>query len=122
MAITDAELIHKWLADGIIGRIDFYCGEIFTGSYAPIYKYVLEECLTPGARCAIARNHSKVMVCFGEKFDCVIESSANIDSNPRIEQTTITVSTELAEFYKDFFDGIQPFNRAECEGFKKYEL
>ena len=120
MAMTDAEMFHKWLKDGLIGRIDFYCGEIFTGSYGMIYQFILNECLTEGARCAIARNHSKVMVCFGERFDCVIESSANIDTNPRIEQSTVTVSTELATFYKDFFDGIVPYNRDACKGFKPY--
>lgn len=122
MAMTDAELFHKRISDGLIGRVDFYCGEIFTGSYGPIYQYILEECLTKNARCAIARNHSKVIVCFGERFDCVIESSANLDTNPRIEQTTITVSTELARFYKEFFDGITPFNREVCGGFSPYEI
>ena len=34
----------------------------------------------------------------------MIESSANVDTNPRIEQTCITIDEGLAGFYKSFFD------------------
>lgn len=58
----------------------------------------------------VTRNHSKVMVGIGRDFDFAIASSANVNTNPRIEQTTITVDKDVARFYKDFFDGLQPFN------------
>ena len=51
------------------------------------------------------------MVIFGEKFDCVIEGSANINTNPRTEQMVITVNSELAKFYKEYFDEIKSFER-----------
>jgi len=44
-------------------------------------------------------------------LEAAIESSANINTNPRTEQTVITVDTGLARFYKDFFDGIKSFER-----------
>lgn len=59
----------------------------------------------------MARNHSKVMVLFGEKFDAVVESSANVNTNPRIESSVITVDSELARWYKNFFDGLISFER-----------
>lgn len=43
----------------------------------------------------------------GEKFAFVIESSANINTNPRTEQGVITISRDLFEFYKQYFDGIK---------------
>ena len=57
------------------------------------------------------RNHAKVMILLGERFDAVIESSANVNTNPRTEQTVITVDSELARWYKEFFDGIKSFER-----------
>jgi hypothetical protein len=56
------------------------------------------------------RNHSKLMVVYGERFDCVIESSANVDTNPRTEQTCVTVDSGLCDFYKGYFDGINDFD------------
>lgn len=69
----------------------------------------------------MARNHSKVMVLFGEKFDAVIESSANVNTNPRIENTVITVDSELALWYKNFFDGIKSFER-NFDDIKPFDL
>lgn len=111
MAITDAEEIKKWLDNGYLGRIDFYVGEIFEKSYSGVYIYILENCLRNGGRICTFRNHSKVMAGYGEKFDFAIASSANVNTNPRCEQTTITISTEVAEFYKTFYDDIRSFNR-----------
>ena len=111
MAITDAEEIKKWLDAGYIDRVDFYVGEIFSKQYAGVYQYIAENCLRNGGRIAVFRNHSKVMAGFGEHFDFAIASSANINTNPRCENTTITVNTDVAAFYKEFFDGIKGFNR-----------
>lgn len=36
-------------------------------------------------------------------FALVIESSANVNTNPRAEQTTLTVDRSLYDFYADAF-------------------
>ncbi len=54
-----------------------------------------------GGRVAVFRNHSKVMAGFGERFDFAVEGSANLNSNPRCEQTVITVDEGVARFYKE---------------------
>lgn len=110
MAETDILEIFSWIEKGYIGRVDFYVGEIFKGSYAKEYKLLFELCSKYRCRLVIFRNHSKIMVALGEKFDAVIEASANVNTNPRSEQAVITVDTELAYWYKDIFDEITPFN------------
>ena len=50
------------------------------------------------------------MAGFGDRFAFAIESSANVNTNPRCEQTVITIDRGLAEFYKDFYDGINDFD------------
>ena len=37
-------------------------------------------------------------------------SSANLNTNPRTEQTAVTADAGLFHFYADFFDGIESFN------------
>ena len=67
------------------------------------------------------RNHAKVFCGFGERFDFTIESSANVNTNPRTENTVITLDTGLALFYKEFFDGIVSFER-NFDGWMPYEI
>ena len=110
-ASEDIAEIRSWLERGYIGRCDFYVGEIFKASYFKQYQELITLCKKLGGRIAICRNHAKVMVLFGERFDAVIESSANVNTNPRIENTVITVDSELAYWYKNFFDGIISFER-----------
>lgn len=122
MSATDVAEIEKWLERGDLGHIDFYVGEIFQASYADIYLALSGLVKNRGGRVAIFRNHSKVMTGFGERFDFAIESSANVNTNPRSECTVVTVDTGLARFYKeDIFDNIQSFNK-DFDNWKPYKL
>ena len=111
IASEDIAEIRSWIERGYIGRCDFYVGEIFKASYYKQYQELIALCKELGGRIAICRNHAKIMVLLGERFDAVVESSANVNTNPRIEQACITVDSELAHWYKDFFDGIISFER-----------
>lgn len=111
MALQDVEELERYLALGRIGRIDCYVGEIFKKTYNNEYCRLIDMHRKYGGRVAIFRNHSKVFCGFGEKFDFAIESSANINTNPRTENTCTTIDTGLALFYKAFFDGIVSFER-----------
>ncbi|MBR4577373.1 MAG: hypothetical protein IKO25_09225 [Clostridia bacterium] len=111
MALEDIKEIGSWLDSGYIDRIDFFCGEIFRGTYTKEYNELKALCRKHGCKMSIFRNHSKVMVIYGERFNAVIESSANVNTNPRTEQTAITLNDELCNFYLDFFNGIKSFER-----------
>ena len=122
MAATDVDEIAKWVRNGDLGHIDFYVGEIFQASYASIYLMLQDLVKEFGGRVAIFRNHSKVMAGFGERFDFVIEGSANVNTNPRSECAVITVDTGLARFYKEeIFDNIQSFNK-DFDDWQPYKL
>ncbi len=110
LAMEDAEEMGRWLERGMVGRLDVYVGEIFKNGYRGVLDALCANADRCGGRVARFRNHSKVMAVFGERFDCVIESSANVNTNPRTEQTCITVDGSLAEFYKRYFDGINDFD------------
>lgn len=111
MAGEDILDLEKWHDKGLLGRVDLYVGEIFKGSYPEVYEKAMEFIKKENGRLVVFRNHSKVMAIKGERFDCVIESSANINTNPRSENTVVTIDSAVADFYINLFGQIIPFNK-----------
>lgn len=109
MAAEDIAQLTEWCENGTIDHLDIYVGEIFPSSYVIEWRILNEfyESHPNAGRLKCFRNHSKIYAGFGDKFDFAIESSANINTNPRTEQGVISISTELAQFYKSYFDKIQ---------------
>ena len=111
MAKADAEEVLSWVERGDLGRVDFYVGEIFKDGYRGCLDVLYRVCERCGGRVARFRNHSKVMAVYGADYDCVIETSANVDTNPRTEQAVMTVGdTGLCDFFKGYYDGIRDFD------------
>lgn len=114
MAAEDIYELQQWVADGRIKKLDIYVGEIFPNSYKVEYRmlcdmYANDGELAGGGRMAVFRNHSKIFAGIGDKFAFGIETSANVNTNPRTENGCITISNEIYQFYKDYFDGIKSF-------------
>ena len=123
MSMVDAKCLEKWVEAGLIGSLDLYLGELFDSKFTEVYLAMRELlCKTGRGRVAVFRNHSKVMAMFGERFDVAVESSANLNSNPRCEQTCLTIDTGVARFYKEeVFDCIKSFNH-DYDDWKPYVL
>ena len=111
IAKIDIEEFHRQIMMGRIGELNFYVGEILPNSFPEEYAEICEVCKDSGGRVAVFRNHSKVMAGYGDKFSFVIESSANINTNPRTEQTCVTINRELVDFYFDFYSGVVSFDK-----------
>jgi hypothetical protein len=107
MAMPDIQWIESAICAGRIGRVEFFLGEIFPSQYGDEYLKLCELEREDLIAFRISRNHSKIMICESDGEPIVIESSANVNTNPRIEQTAIHCSAELAAFYADFFQGIR---------------
>lgn len=110
MAADDIMQFDEWLNDGRIKNLDAYVGEIFPGSYKMEWKKLNEifekhKC----GRIAVFKNHSKIFAGTGDKFCFGIETSANINTNPRTENACITIDKGIYEFYKQYFDDIISF-------------
>jgi hypothetical protein len=111
MADEDVDQLRCWIESGKLKRLDAYCGEIFPASYPKQHIGLKQSVDLCSGRVAIFRNHSKIFAGVGPKFAFAIESSANINTNPRTENTVITVGVDIFRFYKEFFDGITSFLR-----------
>ncbi len=108
MGADDILWFREQAEAGRIERMDLYLGEIFSGSYRTEFSMV-KDLYTDHpelGRYALFRNHSKIMAGIGDKFAFAIESSANINTNPRTENTVVTIDEGLYRFHHDYFDGI----------------
>ena len=126
MAMEDAYEIASWLRRGIVKRCDVYVGEMFIQHNLSIFEYLSDALITSGGRLCVQRNHAKVMVGYwlgddGRPHGIAVASSGNMNTNPRIEQTVITVDKEVADFYKTFFDGLKSRNKWPVP-WKPYEV
>lgn len=111
MAKEDVAQFAQWLESGQIARLDAYVGEIFPGTYAREYESLKELLRRFGGRVCVFRNHSKVFLARAGNQAWVIESSANINTNPRTENACITGDMGLFDHHKAYFDGIRSFAR-----------
>lgn len=111
-AMEDIRELRHWVKHGYIGRLDVYVGEMFlSAGRRQEHNELVKLCRESGGRLVIFRTHAKIMAIFGERFDCVIAGSANLNTNPRRENMIITVDSDLAWFYKECFDEIVSFER-----------
>lgn len=111
MARPDIEELRTWLAAGKITTLEWYVGEIFPSQYPDEHELVQRTVVEYGGRCCVARNHSKMIAARGPGGHYVVESSANINTNPRIEQAVVTHCEDLYWFVRDFFDGLKSIAR-----------
>ena len=105
MAASDVKLLERWVDEGRIQTIDFNFGEHMTGQYGDVLKSASDLAIFTGGGAKIARNHSKIILARNEAADYYLtcEGSANVNTNPRIEQTALTLDRDLFLFFHDFF-------------------
>ena len=113
MGAEDILQFREWVEADRIKKLDIYVGEIFSGSYAVEFQMLkrLYEDHPEIGRYALFRNHSKVYAGVGRLYAFGIQSSANINTNPRTENTCVTIDRGLFDFYKQYYDGIKSFDQ-----------
>ncbi len=109
MAAEDIYQMQDWLEAGKIKTMDAYVGEIFPNTYRLEYGLLKPVIEKHGGRVAVFRNHAKIFAGYGTKFAFGIETSANINTNPRTENGCITIDRDIYEFYREYFNGIVSF-------------
>lgn len=113
MAKDDLDRLAGWLDAGRIDRLELYVGEIFPSQYGDEYEAACRLADVYGVRVVVARNHSKVTLAAraADGYYLAIESSANVNTNPRIEQTATHRDRALFDFYQDFYRGLKSIDR-----------
>lgn len=113
IASEDITELQAWCDTGRIDSLTLAVGEIFPSQYGDEYEQACKMADTYGVRLIVAKNHSKVILASHEADDyhLVMEGSANVNTNPRIEQTAIHCSRELRDFYRDFYHGLRSIDK-----------
>ena len=97
----DILFLEKLLKDGQIDRVELLVGDIFPTKYKMEWKKLM-EIYDSGGISAVYKStiHSKLLLMeANDGTKLVIESSANCNMNPRVEQSCVTVSEKLYDFY-----------------------
>ena len=97
----DILFLEKLLNDGQIDRVELLVGDIFPTKYKMEWKKLM-EIYDSGGISAVYKStiHSKLLLMEADDgTKLVIESSANCNMNPRVEQSCVTVSEKLYDFY-----------------------
>ncbi|MBK9963453.1 MAG: hypothetical protein IPP07_00550 [Holophagales bacterium] len=85
---------------GLVTSIDLLTGRYFVRREAAVAAYVQEELRArPRCRFLAFENHCKASVISAPPDFIVTESSANLTSNPRLENATVTNDEALAHFW-----------------------
>ena len=101
MSGVEIQKCREWLQDGTLGTLEVMLGDLFSRQY----KVEWQELCRMYAKGLIkniftSRIHAKIMLVEADdSTKIVIESSANCNMNPRIEQSCVTVNSDLFDFY-----------------------
>lgn len=100
------DYLHK---QNKLGYMHFIVGSLMSNDSAKVKKYGYYEnlekvCEDNGWKVTPSKNHSKVLLFDTDVGKYVIETSSNLNENPKIEQFSFEKSEELYNFYKQIFD------------------
>lgn len=102
-------LINGMYNSGAIERCHFAVGTLMASGSKSDRKYGYYNCFKDlcdrnGWEYAMVNNHSKILLFDTDAGKYVIETSSNLNENPKIEQFSFEQSEELYEFYKGVFE------------------
>lgn len=116
-------LLEGMLQRGEIGHLTLIVGDVFKSKYVMEWRKLQEleqSGLIDGVYCA--NIHSKYMLIrTDDGHKIVVESSANCNMNPRVEQTVVTLNGGLYDFYASYYLGMmagREFRRRVADGIK----
>lgn len=100
-------ILDKLHKSGKLKRVNFIVGSIMKKSGAVdkfgYYDDLIAVCKENNWQVRVENNHSKLLLFDTKDGKYVIETSSNLNENPKIEQFSFEKSAELFDFYHKFF-------------------
>jgi len=90
------------------GTCQCHHGTAFKRREPAAYALLVEELAKRNGRYLAVLSHAKVTLIGNHKTSdyIVVETSANMSKNNKVEQTAITNDRELYDFYRDWFESV----------------
>mgnify|MGYP006920299732 FL=1 len=112
VGVRQAQMLDGLHNDGRLDKVDLLVGGAMKDNCEHNRGYGYLEQITDifqtnGWTVSMYNNHSKVMLFDTDAGKFVIESSSNLNENPKVEQFRLEKSAELFDFYSSFFWGIR---------------
>lgn len=106
------ELVYL-IRSGNVGRTTVMTGLLFKGKDPAAYALLVEELAKHDGRYLAVLSHAKITLLANKNNNqyITIESSANLSTNEKVEQTAVHNDRNLYDWYKGWFDGV--FENAE---------
>lgn len=113
------EYLAKLRKDGRLLSARFFIGSLMAEDEKKEAKYNYygkfnEFCDQNGWRRITVNNHSKIILMRTKENYYVLETSSNLNENPKIEQYSFENSKELYDFYYKFFDALEESKVIKC--------
>lgn len=112
VGVRQAQMLDGLRNDGRLDKVNLLVGGAMKDNCEHNRGYGYLEQITDifnanGWTVNMYNNHSKVMLFDTDAGKFVIESSSNLNENPKVEQFRLEKSAELFDFYSSFFRGIR---------------
>ena len=112
VGVRQAQMLDGLRNDGRLDKVDLLVGGAMKDNcehnrgygYLEQITYIFQ---TNGWTVSMYNNHSKVMLFDTDAGKFVIESSSNLNENPKVEQFRLEKSAELFDFYNSFFSTLK---------------
>jgi hypothetical protein len=115
--------VCQFLNDNRFLSVRFLVDRMFSESRKPVYDYIVENFGLDAIR--TSRCHTKFCVLYNDDWSVVIETSANLNKNLRLEGFRITESEDFCGFFRDMFDDffnvIAPSDNTKLSSAQKIE-
>jgi len=100
---------------GKIGNVGFLTGLYFKRRESSVYAMLLEGLRNRGGRYVSLANHAKVTLLHNAERDAwiVVEGSANLTANPRVEQYVLTNDPKVYQFHRAWMESCLQAGRDE---------
>lgn len=104
-----AQILDDLEFSGRIKHAEFIVGGIMKTDEESRYNYYeafCRICKKNRWRYVVVNNHSKIILMQTQRNFYVLETSSNLNENPKIEQFSFENNKELFDFYKEFFEKV----------------
>lgn len=97
-----SEKVVEFLDNRRLISARFLLDRMFTETRRPVYNFIVRKFGVNAVR--TSRVHTKFCVLYNEDWFFVIETSANLNKNLRLESFRVTEDEKYCMFFKDMFD------------------
>jgi len=98
--------LFELIDDGALDHAAFLTGTYFKRRETAVYAFLLDGLRRRHGRYRAFANHAKVLLLSDGKTCLTVEGSANLTSNPRLEQSVLTNCPELHAFHRAWMEDI----------------